>query len=64
MKIKKYIAVILSGGVGNRLDKQIPKQFIKVNDYELLFYSLNTFVNHPLIDEIYLVYNESYLSDE
>ncbi|MGI6439052.1 MAG: IspD/TarI family cytidylyltransferase [Sphaerochaetaceae bacterium] len=49
------IAVILASGVGNRMGQDIPKQFINVYDKPVLFYTLEGFQNHPLIDAIEVV---------
>jgi len=48
-------AIIIAGGVGNRMGESIPKQFINVYDKPVLFYTLEGFEKHPLIDEIVLV---------
>lgn len=49
------IAVIIAGGVGNRMGQSIPKQFINVYDKPILFYTLEGFEKHPMIDAIELV---------
>lgn len=49
------IAVIIAGGVGNRMGQDIPKQFINVYDKPVLIYTLEGFQKHPQIDEIELV---------
>lgn len=51
----KTVAVIIAGGVGSRMGHDIPKQFITIYDKPVLFYTLEGFENHPLIDEIVLV---------
>ena len=43
---------------------EVPKQFLPVNGKMLLEYSLQTFQNHPRIDEIYVVLPEEYLRME
>ena len=48
-------AVILAAGIGSRVGSKIPKQFIKINGKELLSYSVNTFLDHPKIDEVVIV---------
>lgn len=57
------IAVILLAGKGERLNKETPKQFIEIKGKPLFFYSLETFINHPLIDSIILVTSSKYLND-
>lgn len=49
------IALIIAGGVGNRMGQDIPKQFINVYDKPILMYTLEGFQKHPLIDAIELV---------
>lgn len=49
------IALIIAGGVGNRMGQDIPKQFINVYDKPVIIYTLETFQKHPNIDEIYVV---------
>lgn len=48
-------ALIIAGGVGNRMGQDIPKQFINVFDKPVIVYTLEAFQNHPSIDEIYVV---------
>ena len=50
-------AVIVAGGVGFRFGGDIPKQFIKINGQEILSFSVNTFLEHPQIDEVIIVYH-------
>ena len=49
------IALIIAGGVGNRMGQDIPKQFINVYDKPVIIYTLEAFQKHPSIDEIYVV---------
>lgn len=46
------IAIILSGGVGCRMGKDIPKQYIEVNNQPIILYCLKTFLNNSNIDVI------------
>ena len=48
-------ALILAGGVGKRLGKDIPKQFLKVNGKPILAYTAQVFQNHDEIDRIVVV---------
>ena len=57
----KNIAVILAAGVGNRFGGDLPKQFLKIENKEILAYSLETFSQCSDIDEIVLVVNDAYL---
>lgn len=57
----KKIAIILSGGNGTRIkSSNVPKQFIKINNKIILFYSLETFYKNKNIDEIVVVTNSEY----
>lgn len=49
------IAIIIAGGVGSRMGKDIPKQFIEINDKPILLYTLEGFEKHPEIDAIEVV---------
>ena len=48
-------AIVLAAGIGSRMQSDTAKQFMKIGAHEVLFYSLNTFQKHALIDEIVLV---------
>ena len=49
------VAIVLAGGKGQRMDSEIPKQFINVYDKPILMYTLEAFENHPQIDAIEVV---------
>lgn len=49
------VAVIIAGGVGQRMGQSIPKQFINVFGKPVLLYTLENFQKHPNIDAIELV---------
>lgn len=49
------IAIIIAGGSGARMGQSIPKQFITIHDKPVLFYTLESFQRHPLIDSIEVV---------
>ena len=46
------IAIILSGGVGTRMGKDIPKQYIEVNNLPIISYCLKTFLSNENIDAV------------
>lgn len=48
-------AVLLAGGVGQRVGMDIPKQFLKVHEIPIMVYTLSVFQNHPDIDRICVV---------
>ena len=49
------VAIIIAGGVGNRMGQSIPKQFINVYDKPILIYTLEGFEKHPMVDAIEVV---------
>ncbi len=49
------IAMIIAGGIGNRMHQDIPKQFITVNEKPVIIYTLEAFQKHPKVDEIIVV---------
>lgn len=49
------IAMLIAGGVGARMNQEIPKQFIHVNDKPIIVYTLEVFQSHPNIDVIAVV---------
>ena len=46
------IAIILSGGVGSRMNLDIPKQYVLVNHQPIINYCLRTFLDNSLTDAI------------
>ena len=55
------IAVILAGGVGNRLGAGIPKQFVEILGKPILAYTLEPFEKHSDVDAILVVCVKPYL---
>lgn len=51
----KNIALIIAGGVGARMNQDIPKQFINVYDKPVVVYTMEAFQRHPNIDAIEVV---------
>jgi len=49
------VAIILASGRGTRMNQDVPKQFITVFDKPIIIYTLESFQNHPEIDEIEVV---------
>ena len=56
------IALILSGGVGQRTGLNIPKQYFEVLGKPILAYTLENFQNNELIDAIYVVCKDEWSS--
>ena len=55
------VALIVFAGSGTRINSSIPKQFIKINEKELVVYTIEKFQKSNLIDEIVLVTHKNYL---
>ena len=49
------VALILAGGIGNRMGFEIPKQFVCIYEKPVLLYTLEGFQTHPMIDAIEVV---------
>ena len=60
--MKKY-AVIVAGGSGTRLGSKLPKQFLDLNGYPLLWWSLKAFHNEDISTEIILVLPEKFIDE-
>ena len=58
----KKIAAILAGGVGKRLNSELPKQFMLLAGKPMIVYSLEAFQHHSAIDEIALVVPSDYVN--
>ena len=54
---KKTAAIVLADGKGTRVGRNVPKQYINVGGYPLIYYSLKA-INDSFIDEIILVCGE------
>ena len=53
--MNKSVALILAGGVGNRMNLSIPKQFVMVDGLSVLQHTMLAFQQHMLISAIYVV---------
>lgn len=49
------IALIIAGGIGNRMGQDIPKQFMYIEDCPVIIRTLQAFEKHPQIDVIAVV---------
>lgn len=52
---KKCTAVVLAAGAGKRMQSNVAKQYLLLNNKPVLWYALNTFEQSEIIDEIILV---------
>ena len=55
-------AILLAGGTGTRIQSQIPKQYLELENKLIAFYSLDVFNEMPEIDEIIIVCDPQYQS--
>lgn len=56
-------AIVLSGGIGTRMNSSVPKQYIKVQDKMLITYVLETLAKHAQIDVIVVVAEKEWQSE-
>ena len=56
------IAILTAAGLGTRMNSEIPKQFMNVENKPIIIHTLEQFQNHPGIDAIVLVTIESWSS--
>ncbi len=54
MTEKKHVALVLAAGQGARMNSEIPKQFLDLEDHPLIWYALQAF-QKSFVDEIILV---------
>ena len=55
------LAIILSGGLGRRFDRKLPKQFFKINDKYILEISVEKFIQSNLFTKIIVVTSLEFL---
>jgi len=55
------IFIILAGGINKRLNSKIPKPYIKINNKELLQYSIDAANSVKDINKILIIYNKKHL---
>lgn len=55
MEKQRCTAIVLAAGQGRRMGTKIQKQFLKLQGYPVVYYSLKAFEDSPLIDEMILV---------
>ena len=49
------IALLTAAGKGSRMNSEIPKQFIHIQNKPVILYTMTAFQNHPQIDAIIIV---------
>ena len=57
---QKFSLIFLCGGTGQRLQSQIPKQYLTLNKKPVFLHSLETFQKNPDIFEIIVVCGKEY----
>lgn len=55
------VALIVFAGSGSRIHSDIPKQFIKIHDIDLVIYAIKKYNDNPHIDEVNLVTSKEYI---
>ena len=56
------IGIITAGGIGSRMNSEIPKQFFKVKGKSILMYTIESMENCKDIDKIIIVCHKEYIS--
>lgn len=59
MEKKFCTAVVLAAGQGKRMGTRVAKQYLEIEGKPLLYYTLRTFEDSPLIDQIVLVVGDT-----
>ena len=54
--------VLLAGGIGSRMNSDIPKQHMVVNNHQIIEYTLAAFANVKEVDAILVVSNKAFIS--
>lgn len=57
--MERNCALIVAAGKGSRMGADVNKQFLKIKDKPVIYYSLNTFSKNEQIDEIVIVAAEN-----
>ncbi|BAK81807.1 2-C-methyl-D-erythritol 4-phosphate cytidylyltransferase [Candidatus Arthromitus sp. SFB-rat-Yit] len=58
---KNSDCILLAAGRSRRMNSEINKQFMEINNKPVLYYSLNKILNNKYIDNIYLVLEDIYI---
>lgn len=62
MKKDRCTAIVLAAGQGRRMNSKIQKQFLELDGYPVLWYSLQCFQKSPLVQDVILVTSEGDIS--
>lgn len=58
----KIFAIIPAGGKGTRINSEIPKQYLRFHNKELIAYTIEIFQKNDLIDEIIIAAQKDYFN--
>ena len=58
---ERNTAIVLAAGQGKRMHSKVQKQFLEIQGYPVLYYSLRCFQESPLIRDVILVTGEEYV---
>lgn len=58
---KRTAVIIVAGGTGSRMGENLPKQFLKIKNKEILRHTAETFANCDVADKIVIVCHSDYL---
>ncbi|MFZ0220034.1 MAG: 2-C-methyl-D-erythritol 4-phosphate cytidylyltransferase [Candidatus Aquirickettsiella sp.] len=53
-----YFAIVPAAGVGNRMQIDLPKQYVSINGKKILAYTLTTLLNYPKFKKCVVVINK------
>ena len=57
----KHFAGILAGGIGSRMESNIPKQFLGIGGVPIVVRTLRTFLAAPQVDRVVLAMNPQWM---
>ncbi len=61
MNDKSLAVIIVAGGTGLRMGTDVPKQFLEINQKEIIEYTIEAFVESKVADKIYIVCHKDYV---
>jgi len=59
----KTVAIIPAGGSGNRMGKDIPKQYLLMGNMPILIHTLKVFQESTQVDDIFLILSAEYVKN-
>lgn len=62
MKKTSFSVILAAGGMGTRMGREIPKQYIPIHDKPIALHSFEVFLSMPEVEEIVVVCDSSYNS--